>query len=410
MTTTNPPLFGDIGILALVHHNWGPLWLTPHHVLTRLGRYFHVVWSEPPHEWRAIRQSLEKRSALAVNSDLSLPLGFQFYVPELWLPKIYRPGWIDKLTFEQRIRQGARRLKREGCRKLVLYLWHPQFEPVLCSRGFDLKIYHVDDEYSFLPNPPPTEARELRVLNSVDQVFVVSPALLERKGGINPHTASIPEGVDYQLYTTRAAEPNDLMDIPRPRIGYTGYLKQQLDWPLLRDLATRHPEWQFVFVGPLKIQQGIDEFVREISQSKNVHFLGPKSVTALASYAQHFDVCIMPYRVDGYTNNIYPLKLHEYLASGRPVVSTPIRSLREFSSVIALAESTDDWSHAITDALGERANCSERVAERQNIAREYDWDRLVHKIAQTLCERMGSEYLHRFHEIASRHCDQPYSA
>jgi glycosyltransferase involved in cell wall biosynthesis len=250
----------------------------------------------------------------------------------------------------------------------------------------------------------------LRVLNSVDQVFVVSPALLERKGGINPHTASIPEGVDYQLYTTRAAEPNDLMDIPRPRIGYTGYLKQQLDWPLLRDLATRHPEWQFVFVGPLKIQQGIDEFVREISQSKNVHFLGPKSVTALASYAQHFDVCIMPYRVDGYTNNIYPLKLHEYLASGRPVVSTPIRSLREFSSVIALAESTDDWSHAITDALGERANCSERVAERQNIAREYDWDRLVHKIAQTLCERMGSEYLHRFHEIASRHCDQPYSA
>jgi hypothetical protein len=72
----------DVGILALVYHEWGPVWMTPHHVLTRLARYFHVLWSEPAHDWRNIRRSFERQYVLENNSDLSVPPGFQVYVPE----------------------------------------------------------------------------------------------------------------------------------------------------------------------------------------------------------------------------------------------------------------------------------------------------------------------------------------
>jgi len=399
MTTRNLPLIGDVGILALVYHEWGPVWMTPHHVLTRLARYFHVVWSEPPHDWRNFRRSFNRQHVLDVNSELSIPPGFHVYVPEPWLPKFCRPSWLEGFAFERRLKRAIRRLMREGCRKLVLYVWHPQFEPALSYRDFDLKIYHVDDEYSFSPNPPPTDPRELRVLKNVDQVFVVSPSLLERKGTINPHTAFMPEGVDYQLYATPTAEPEDLAPIPRPRIGYTGNLKLQLDWPLLRELAMRHPQWQFVFVGPTMKGHGIKGYISEMSQLKNVHFLGPKSVTALASYPQHFDVCIMPYRVDGYTNNIYPLKLHEFLASGRPAVSSTIRSLWDFSNVIALVDGPGDWSQAIAGALQAPATCRASIAGRQKIARDHDWGNLIDSLAFTICERLGPEFSAEFAEL-----------
>jgi glycosyltransferase involved in cell wall biosynthesis len=400
LRTDKQPLLRDIGILALVYHEWGPVWMTPHHVLTRLGRYFHVVWLEPPHGWREIRECVKKRQARSLDIDFSIPQGFQLYVPEPWLPKFDRLDSIDRLTFDLRLKRGILRLKREGCRKIVLYLWHPKFEAALDRPGFDLKLYHIDDEYSFSAAPMATDAGELRILSSVDQVFVVSPKLLECKGAINPHTAFMPEGVDYPLYATPSPEPDDMVRISHPRIGYTGNLKKQLDWPLLSDLAVRHPEWSFVFVGPPLWHQGVGEFIPKMSQLKNVHFLGPKSVTNLALYPQHFDICIMPYCVDEYTNNIYPLKLHEYLASGRPIVGSPIRSLRDFSKLIALAADTDDWSRALTAALEPVSTCQEAVFARQNIARKHDWENLIFSLARTICERLGQEYVEQFASLA----------
>jgi len=136
-----------------------------------------------------------------------------------------------------------------------------------------------------------------------------------------------------------------------------------------------------------------------MSSLKNVYFLGPKSVTALAAYPQHFDVCVMPYRVDDYTDNIYPLKLHEYLASGRPIVGSPIRTLRDFGEVIALAEGLEQWSGALYEAIGPAASAPAAVAARQRVALEQDWEWLVHSQAQTICERLGPQYSDRFAKL-----------
>ncbi|HYM06175.1 MAG TPA: hypothetical protein VEU11_06405, partial [Terriglobales bacterium] len=113
----------------------------------------------------------------------------------------------------------------------------------------------------------------------------------------------------------------------------------------------------------------------------------------LGEYIQHFDVCTMPYVVDDYTKYIYPGKMHEYLASGRPVVSTPIQSVEEFRNVINIASGSQEWSNALEFSLSEEENAPARRAERQRAAREYDWDPLVEKIARNIAGRLGLEDL-----------------
>jgi len=327
-----------------------------------------------------------------------LPDNFEVHLPERWLPDAYRPAWVRQRLLAARLDRSWKRLRRKGCRTRVLHLWHYQAQPALELDGYDLSVYHIDDEYSFEFDPPPMPPQERRVLERVDQVFVISPGLLERKGGINPNTTQVPEGVDYELYSTPVPEPGDLASIPRPRIGYTGALKLQLDWPLQLELARRHPEWSFVFVGPRTLPSGQQTVLEEMTRLPNVYFLGLKSVTNLAGYPQHFDVCTMPYLVNGYTNNIYPLKLHEYLASGRPVVGSPVRSLLDFGHLIGLATTVDEWSAALTAALNGDGSSGGAAVARQAVARQHDWGVLVHRIAATICERLGDAHAASFRE------------
>jgi len=140
--------------------------------------------------------------------------------------------------------------------------------------------------------------------------------------------------------------------------------------------------------------------IETLSRRPNVHFLGAKSSAELAQYPQHFDVCTMPYVVDGYTDNIYPLKLHEYLACGRPVVGTPIRSLKDFSQVIiGLASGLEEWSAALSAGLALQSASSAAASARQAVASQYDWSVLIHRIAATICAQLGADVAARLRRI-----------
>jgi glycosyltransferase involved in cell wall biosynthesis len=378
-----------------------------HHIMARLGLYFHTIWMNPAQPWRKM---LASREEPALNTNTAQYPGFSVYSPDFWLPEFYRPNWLAEFSLQQRLKRARRVLAQRGCRKTILYLWLPEFESALRSVPFDLSCYHLEDEYSYSRVELPTDPVEARVLAAVDQVFILSPALFEKKGAINPNSMYVPGGVDFAEYSEARAEPADLAAIPHPRIGYVGSLKWQLDWALLLQLTQEHPEWSFVFVGPPSPHPDIAGALRELSARHNVHFLGGKPTQEMVAYPQHFDVCIMPYGVNAYTKYIYPLKLHEYLATGRPTVGARIRSLEDCADVVALPGTPQEWSAAIQEALRPAASAAQRQEARREMARRHDWGRVVERIALAIAQRLGPSYANRLSSVLDTNHKVPQNA
>ena len=396
------PFLPDVGLIALVPDAWEDFWQTRHHVVGRLSRYFQVVWVYPDEASGELRKNggmPADRFDPGQRTAASPGPGFMVYRPEFWMRSLNRIPRLDNLLMRQRTKRARRLLTRRGCQRIILYIWRPSLLPALEGVAFDLSCYHIDDDYSFSPVELPLSDVEGQLIRDVDQVFLHSLGVLEKNGSINPHSMSVPNGVDFQAYSRQLPEPPDLSPIPRPRIGYTGFIKRHLDWQILLQLSEQHPEWSFVLVGPQSPHEDIVTIIQELSKRGNVHFLGPKPTPLLCAYPQHFDVCIMPYQNNDYTKHIYPMTLHEYLASGSPTVGTRIRTLCEFNHVVSLASTPEEWSAAIEDSLRSDANSPERRAVRQDVARQYDWERLVLKIASGMAERLGQEYASRLSDL-----------
>ncbi|MDH4045632.1 MAG: glycosyltransferase [Gemmatimonadota bacterium] len=380
---SGPPLLPDVGVIGLVPDQWSPLWQPRHHVLRRLAAFFNVVWVNPAPDWPHLVRT--RRSPAQEPAEE----GWSVDDAPAWLPTIHRPAKLRTLLRTTRIGRARQRLLKQGARHTVLYLWRPGFADAL-ETPHDFSVYHIDDDYAFDETRVGLTPLEAATIGRVNQVIIHSPRLMELKGGLNPRTAFVPNGVDYDAYSAPAPEPADLAAIPRPRIGYAGWIKPQLDWALLDGVATRCPEMSLIFVGqnkPLELLMA-DPSYRVLTHRPNVFFLGVKTTDELAAYPQHFDVCIMPYRIDPYTDCIYPLKLHEYLASGRPVAGTPIRSLEDFSGTVTLARTPDEWCAALRQSLAPLANTESERRRRQQVAREHEWWKLTGRIADLIAKGM----------------------
>jgi glycosyltransferase involved in cell wall biosynthesis len=390
MISETHPFLPEVGVVALVPDRWGPQWQARHHIVTRLARYFQVVWMENPRYWRTLFSGSGHASRSACKQPI--PSSLHIYEPAAWLLEFGRPRWLARLISQGRLKRARNLLLRRGCKKIVLYIWRPQFADALNQFPHDLSCYQIDDEYSFSPVEVALNPVEVDLIRSVGQVFVHSQTMMERKGIFNPNTQLVPNGVDYWKYAVPLPEPQDLRPIPHPRIGYAGVLKPMLNWSLLVELSHRYPQWSFVLVGEVSPSLNTRGPLAELSSCPNVHMLGAKPTDSVPGYLQHIDVCMLPYRLDDYTKYIYPLKLHEYLASGTPVVGAPIPAIETFKDLIRVAHTADDWSRAIERALSPSENTRERCAARQRVAREHDWDLLVRKIARTLAQRLDLSF------------------
>jgi len=393
----NRPALDDVGVIGLVPERWGGMWLSRHQILTRLSKYFHVVWHNPPQEWRSAPKPITHADPTPPPSS-----GFSVYAPEAWLPRFYRPRALDRATEQARLHRSRRILEKAGCKRVVTYVWQPRFGRALDLVAHDVSCYHIADEYSFLDIEQAIPAEERALIERVDQVFVHSPALMEKKGHINPHTEYITNGVDYAAFSADVAEPADLASIPHPRIGYVGRIKSQMDWSTLCGIARRRPDWSIVLVGPVGHMGSYEAAKEELFALPNVHYLGNRSVGQIPAYVRHMDVCLLCYALTDYTKYIFPLKLHEYLATGRPVVGSDIRTLRDFSSTVRIAKDLDQWCAAIEASLSPGERSSERIRARQSVAREYDWNTITERIAGILCERLGGDAPARFAAVSAR--------
>ncbi len=356
-----------------------------HQILSRLARHFPIVWVERPAGWR----------------DYWLPNGKRFLQRDRWQypldnlavlttgwrrPLVFRPPWLMRQTWRSRLRLAQKCLQQQGARRLALYLWRDEEAPAVDCIPHDFSCYHIDDNYSFSDTEVANAPIEVALLHRVDQVIVHSPALQAKKGGINPRTELIPNGADCKLFATPAPEPADLRNVPHPRIGYVGVIKKQLDLALLVRLARSRSDWKFVLVGPVGNMAGKETMLAELKAQPNVIFLGGKPANELPAYVQHLDVCLMCYELNDYTKYIYPLKLNEYLAAGKPAVSSPIETVRSYSDVVTLAQTDAEWITGIEKGLSPSAESSALVEARQCRASENDWDLIVERIARIFRE------------------------
>ncbi len=388
------PLFSDVAVVALVADRWDRAWQSRHQVLSRLAAYFHVIWCDEADEWR---ETLASRKPVTGGAPYNLTV-FQPGVAE---SKFYRPGILARYAERRRYRKPIQMAQALGAKKIILYIWRPKFASALQLAAYDKAVYHIDDEYSFSKTDQGINPVERTVMETVDQVFIHSPALMEKKGHINPNTARVPNGVDFAAFSTLQEEPEDLADIPHPRIGYVGYLKSQLNFGLLNELAGKRPDWSFVFIGPTGVLHDQQEAFDSLMSRPNAHKLGPKPKENLPAYVQHVDVCSMGYNVDDYTKYIYPLKVHEYFAAGKPVVATPIRSLLAFDDLLELEEAADGWEAAIERCLAEPSE-GEKTEKRRDLARRHDWNRIVGEIAGHFCKLLGEGYSARLKDAENQ--------
>jgi glycosyltransferase involved in cell wall biosynthesis len=399
----NSPIVPDVGIVAVTDDSWNGCWTTRHFMLQHLARFFRIAWLEPPRQQLRTptsRGPAPEGSELELNAVKTAGLnGVMKCEPLRWLPDFYKPKSARRVMRYLRYARAAWSLRKLGCTRVVLYVWRPTHVDALeARRWFDAVVYHIDDEYTFSETATPIPSAELRLISEADAVIVHSPQLAERKGGINRRTFIVPNGVDYDLHARPREEPADIRAVPRPRIGYVGVVKRQLDLALVGGLAERNGEWSFVLVGPLGNLSGVEADFETLTRLPNVHLLGYRDPDVLPAYERSFDVCIMPYKVNHYTDCIYPLKLHEYLASGKPIVASDIRTLRDFSHVISLASRVEGWTAAIRSSLTEEA-CSERsVSSRQAVAAKHDWRLLASRTASIMASVLGDEVRRRVPE------------
>jgi glycosyltransferase involved in cell wall biosynthesis len=380
-----------IGVLTLHMKEWNDHYRSSHYLMLRLAKRWPVVWIDPPHEAREAPSVTIRavRRFRTPETDRQLHV----YSPPGWLPRVYRPGALSTGLERARLQQAARRLRAADCDRIVLYCWHPQFLESTELVEHDMLVYHVVDEYSYSPEDPPTPPREREMIARADQVILHSPGLMEKKGPLAPErTAFVPNGVSYETFAASGPEPPELAGIPHPRVGYCGVLKRQMDWELICSLIDARPDLHWVFIGHWQDDHSELESVRQwLERRDNVHLTGRVPAPRLAEFPAHFDAAIMPYRVDGYTQYIYPLKLHEYLAAGTPIVGSPVRTLREFGSVLELAEGRDEWSMALDRALSPRSREASAVAARKSIAKHHDWGLLADRISELIEQRLGVE-------------------
>lgn len=377
----------SLGVIALVPDDWDAIVMPRHQVLRRLASHFPTVWVEPARNWRDYLPLLGDRPLAP--DRWSAPVGGLEVLRTGWChPAFRRPSWLAATSFRSRLSLARQRLLDRGAKRIALYIWRDEFGAALDLIDHDFSCYHIDDEYTFSEVDMPNSARETQLLGRVDQVIVHSRALFEKKGRINPRTALIHNGVDFKHFSEPHAEPLDMVRIPHPRIGYAGVIKKQLDLALLVRLARGLPQRSFVLVGPIMNVSGKEAELAELRQLPNVFLLGVKPADALPQYIQHFDVCLMCYEVNDYTKYIYPLKINEYLASGRPVVSSPIDAVKEYRDIVAIASSDAEYVDAIEKGLCDEARAAGAVAARQRVAQANDWDVLVANIADLF--RAGS--------------------
>jgi UDP-galactopyranose mutase len=349
-------------LVCLSHLRWDFVYQRPHHLLSRFTRFARVFFVEEPISLPAGKG--EPRLDVASRGD-----GVTVVVPRVPAgltateAEEVQAALLDGLFASAAIGPHVR--------------WY--YTPMALGITRDLPpplatVYDCMDELTaFRGAPPDLLLRERQLFKRADLVFTGGQSLYQAKQRQHPSVHLFPSSVDVDHFARGRApqvEPPDQAGLGHPRLGFFGVLDERLDTDLVAAVADLRPDWQLVFLGPTaKIDPA------ELPHRRNIQYLGAKAYADLPKYLAGWDVAVIPFARNEATRFISPTKTPEYLAAGRPVVSTSIRDVVEPYGRLGLARIADDPEAFVAAAEASlREDPRDRLARADAFLAHTSWD------------------------------------
>jgi len=283
--------------------------------------------------------------------------------------------------------------KRRGLTQPILWIAIPTAAEVIGRLHESMVIYHVSDKYDantmdHATDPALIRKLHARAIQGADLVFYSSRKLFDEVTDGRGKSYLLEQAVDFDHWSRLSGSQMEVADdvekIPKPRIGYFGAIESWLiDQELIKQASQRRPEWNWVFIG--NKSRGL-----EIEDLPNVHFLAPVSYEQLPRYAAGFDVCVLPWNTDvPFTSYGSAIKVREYLASGKPVVISPLPEYESMSEVLRIGRTRDQFLNLVEDALHETG--SELVQARQSAVKNGTWDARAEWVSGLIEEKLKTK-------------------
>jgi UDP-galactopyranose mutase len=362
-------------ILCVSHLRWHFVFQRPQHLLSRAAKTGTVLYVEEPVVG-------DGPAHLAVTRDAT---GVLVAVPHL--PHTIAPA--ERNTWQRRLLADA--IGRYLPGEFVTWFYTPMALSFTHDLDAAAVVYDCMDELSaFAGAPPELQQFERELFNTADVVFTGGQTLYEAKRASHPNVHAFPSSVDVAHFARARrieAAPADQSAIPWPRIGFFGVIDERMDYELLRGVAAARADWHLVLVGPTaKVDPA------SLPRAANIHYLGPKSYPELPDYIAGWDVAMLPFARNDATRYISPTKTPEYLAAGKPVVSTSIRDVvRPYGQqgLARIADTVDEFVAAVEAALNEERVGRLRAADAFLTHMSWDgtWLRMRQLVEQAIDDR-----------------------
>jgi glycosyltransferase involved in cell wall biosynthesis len=356
-TTKNEPSRYDV--ICFSHLRWNFVFQRPQHLLSRCARSRRVFYVEEP-------MFGEGPSRLEVTQDPAT------------LVNVVVPHLPETLSAAECELEQARLVEElaatHALESPVVWFYTPMALPLSARLTPSAVIYDCMDELSAFKNAPKELLeREAELLSHADVVYTGGQALFEAKRHLHRNIHAFPSSVDRAHFAqarTAQPDPADQASIPGPRLGFFGVIDERMDLPLLEAVARQRPDWQLVLLGPVcKVDPA------DLPQLPNIHYLGSKSYADLPKYVSGWDVALLPFAKNESTRFISPTKTPEYLAAGKPVVSTSIRDVVRPYSFLNLARIADTPEAFIAACEAALAEPNDRLLSRADpFLAKLSWD------------------------------------
>jgi len=381
-------------ILCISSTDWDEIWGSRQQIMLRLataGNRVLFVQRQVGPEHLLRDPVLRKHKIASWRGERIRHLSHNIW---LWCPPMMPPGryysmLLNKLGQSLLAARIHPLLFELGFNQPILWLYPPHSAPLLGLFGERCSIYHCIDRFSGMQKGLKRsiiEKQERILLQNADLVFTHSFGLRNLYQNLTRRPITIiPSAADVLYYQSITAIHPDIEPLPRPRIGIMGTFDGRIDVNLLQSLVINHPAWQFIIIGQIRPgRTNLDS----LFAFTNVHYLGSHPYQEMPALLNGMDVFLIPYKINELTEFINPLKLYEYLAVGKPIVSVPLPEVHHLSPYVYIAE-PNDFSNKIRLAL-ESDDCTKQQARRDE-AQKHSWDARVCTMIQTINESFGEE-------------------